>query len=61
MSRYTVPDPLCNHKRRGIVTAGGPKTAHAATNVCDRQECIEDAIEWAEAVTRLRARHVRDQ
>lgn len=58
MSRYR--DLLCRHARRGIVTSGGPETAHAATDVCDRPECIEDAIAWAQSITRLPAEHIPD-
>lgn len=49
MSRVT--EPTCRHARKGIVTAGGPGRAHAATNVCDRQACIDDATFWARAIT----------
>lgn len=59
--RYRVPDPKCNHARRGIVRAGDPHGAYAATNVCDRPECIEDAKAWAEAEVRLPAEHVPDR
>lgn len=62
MSRYDPPDPKCRHARRGIVTAGDYRTGpHAATNVCDRPDCIADAIEWAEAVTHLAAEHRPDR
>ena len=61
MSRYVLPDPLCNHARKGIVTSGGgPGQAHAATSVCDRDGCIEDALAWAIATTGLAASHRRD-
>lgn len=60
MSRYDLPDPRCDHARRGIVRAGDPAGAYAATNVCDRAECIADAKEWAEAQVRQPATHVRD-
>lgn len=62
--RYRLPDPKCNHARRGIVEAGDPydpARGHAATNVCDRPECIEDAMAWAEAVAREPARHRPDR
>ena len=58
--RYELPDPKCNHVRRGIVRAGDPHGAYAATNVCDRAECIEDAKAWAEATVREPAEHVPD-
>lgn len=51
MSRYTLPDPKCRHKRRGRVQAGSFEGAHASTNVCDRPECVEDAKKWARATT----------
>lgn len=60
MSRYRVPDPLCNHVRKGRVVAGDPHGPHASTNVCDRQECIVDAMKWAYAVTRDEPRHIPD-
>jgi hypothetical protein len=60
VSRYELPDPLCNHARKGIVTSGGPGSAHAATNVCAREACIADAIEWATATTRLPAEFIPD-
>lgn len=67
MSRYDPPDPLCDHRRRGIVTShpgGGvpPRgEAHAATSVCARSACIEDAQEWVRAVTHREGIHVPDQ
>lgn len=61
MTRYKVPGPLCRHARRGIVTSGDPTLgAHAATDVCDRARCIDDAIEWATAVTHQTAQHRPD-
>lgn len=61
MSRYSLPDPKCKHKRKGIVTSGDPKSGpHAATNVCDRPECIADAKEWAHALTRQEATYISD-
>lgn len=60
-SRYHLPDPKCDHRRAGIVTAGGGTgEPHAATNVCDRPECIADAVEWARASTGLTPEHRRD-
>lgn len=49
MSRYELPDPKCRHKRKGIVKAGEWDGAHASTAVCDREACITDALEWANA------------
>lgn len=60
-SRYDPPDPKCNHKRKGIVSAGSGDGAHASTSVCNRPDCIADAKQWAHAVTRLPAVHVVDQ
>jgi hypothetical protein len=60
-NRYAIPDPLCEHKRKGIVTAGSVAGTHAATNVCDRLECIEDAKAWAYAMTHKEAVFVADQ
>lgn len=54
-------DPLCHHARCGIVTSGDPEGTHAATDVCDRPECIQDAITWAQTITRLPAEHVPDR
>jgi hypothetical protein len=59
VSRYTdaIPEPKCNHKRKGLVTSGsldpgyvGPLASHA---VCDREACIADAKEWAYALTHI--------
>lgn len=44
-----VLDPKCDHRRKGIVTSSVDPVkgeAHAATNCCDRPECIEDAKGW---------------
>ena len=54
MSRYydRIPDPKCDHKAVQRVEAGDPKQgAHAATYVCGRSECVQDATEWAFAIT----------
>lgn len=59
--RYRLPDPKCQHARRGRVEAGDPDGAYASTQVCDRPECIEDAKAWAEATVRLPSRHVPDR
>lgn len=62
VSRYILPDPQCSHKRKGIVTSGDYKTGpHAATDVCDRPECIADAQAWATATTGLPAEHRSDK
>lgn len=67
MSRVT--DPICTHARRGIVTSHPPKVrlfdavelgAHAATNVCDRPECIEDAKFWVRAISGKEPHHAPD-
>ncbi|HEY2086296.1 MAG TPA: hypothetical protein VGH54_09755 [Mycobacterium sp.] len=54
----------CTHPRTGVVTSG-PWTAasgsHAATNVCDRPECIAEATAWVERVTRRPAIYRRDE
>jgi hypothetical protein len=52
-------DPKCSHKRRGIVTSGKytPGEPHAATNVCDRAECIEDAKRWVNQTVMARTAH----
>lgn len=51
-ARYRIPSPKCRHARKGIVTTGVPMgQGHASTQVCDRAECIADAIEWARAVS----------
>ncbi len=62
--RYRLPDPKCRHARRGYVT-NQPGTydkdrPHALTSVCDRDACIQDAIEWVKAFTREAAVHVID-
>ena len=59
--RYRLPDPLCEHKPKGRVTAGDLSSAdgvHASTYVCDRPACIEDAKAWARASTGLNAEFV---
>ncbi len=45
--------PKCRHKRRGIVTSGAFTIGqpHAATDVCDREGCIEDAKLWVNRQT----------
>ena len=60
MSRVT--DPICEHVRRGIVTSGEyiAGEPHAATNVCSRAECIEDAKFWVRAISGKEARHIPD-
>lgn len=53
----------CRHPRTGVVTThpGSYETgSHAATNVCDRPECIAEAVAWVERMTRRPAYHVRD-
>lgn len=58
-----VTDPICDHARKGIVTSHpveyfqGP---HAATNVCDREECIEDAKRWVRYLSGKEAHHIVD-
>lgn len=67
MSRIT--DPICSHARKGIVTSHPPKVAlfesaplgaHAATNVCDREACIEDAKFWVRALSGKVPHHIPD-
>ena len=60
MGRYDPPDPKCRHKRKGIVKAGEWDGAHASTAVCDRAECIDDAMAWAKAVTHLESSFIPD-
>jgi hypothetical protein len=59
-NRYQLPDPLCKHKRKGIVKAGSPEGEYAATSVCGRTACIEDAIDWAHASTHQDAVYLPD-
>lgn len=61
MSRYELPGPTCRHARRGLVSAGDPHGAFASTQVCDRAECIADALEWAQAEVRQPATHRPDE
>lgn len=61
MDRYRIPDPKCNHVRRGLVSAGDPHGVYASTQVCDRTECIEDAIAWVRASTHLDPVHRPDK
>lgn len=41
----------CRHARTGVVKAGSAATSYAVVNVCDRPECIAEAIAWADRVT----------
>lgn len=52
-------EPKCRHKRRGIVTSGKyvEGEPHAATNCCDRPECIEDAKLWVNQIVLARTAH----
>lgn len=54
-------DPKCSHKRRGIVTSGEyvEGEAHAATNCCDRPDCIEDAKLWVNRMTLSRTAYYK--
>ena len=58
-------EPMClvyEHERTGIVTSGGgPGEGHAAVNVCDRTDCIRDALSWCSTITGLGSRHVLDE
>lgn len=60
MSRYTLPEPKCRHKKLAFrITAGHPtKTAYASRWVCERDVCVQDAIEWAKASTHQEVRVV---
>ena len=59
-----VTDPICTHARKGTVSshAKGAYTdgPHAATNVCDRTACIEDAKFWVRATSGMEPHHVPD-
>lgn len=64
-----VTDPICEHARKGIVTSHPPRLgmfdtapdgAHAATNVCDREACIEDAKRWVRYLSGKEAHHIVD-
>jgi hypothetical protein len=57
-----MTDP-CTHPRTGRVTSHPGvyvEGSHAATSVCDRPECIDEAVAWVERVTRKPAHHVLD-
>lgn len=59
-----VTDPICDHARKGRVTSS-PRGdyvagAHAATSVCDRPECIEDAKFWVRAISGMEPHHIPD-
>lgn len=62
MARIT--DPICHHTRYGIVTTNPPgempEGAHAATSVCYREACIEDAKFWVRAKTGKAPHHIVD-
>ena len=64
-----MSDPICMHGRKGIVTSHPPRLsawkpsepgAHAATDVCDRAECIDNAKQWVERISGKQAHHVVD-
>jgi hypothetical protein len=55
LSDQELADPICDHDDLVTrVTAGdlydGP---HASVWVCDREACVQDAINWAITLTRL--------
>lgn len=54
-----VIGPKCKHKRRGIVRSGDltADEPYAATNVCDRPACIDDAIRWVNQTVLARTAH----
>lgn len=54
-------EPICDHDRAGIVCSGDPGGAHASTEVCGLDACVEDALEWAEGITNLPAEYRPDQ
>lgn len=44
----------CSHPRTGIVTShpnGRTDEPHAATNVCELPECLEEAMAWVGRMT----------
>ena len=55
----------CNHTRAGVVTSHSlpvPEgVSHATTPVCDRPECIAEALAWVARMTRQVAVHVPDE
>ena len=54
----------CTHTRTGTVTSrplGGIEDSHAATRVCNRPECIAEAVAWVERVSGRKAYHVADE
>ena len=56
MSRYSLPDPRCDHAPTQRVTSGDlgdPSGVHASTYVCGRPACVEDAKAWAFASTHV--------
>lgn len=56
-NRYQLPDPKCRHTPVQRVEAGNSASGpHAATYVCDRPACVDDAKAWAHASTHLAPR-----
>jgi hypothetical protein len=59
VSRYTLPDPKCKHKRATVRVSSHYDLAAAAkagepvasTYCCDREACQDDAMEWVFAST----------
>jgi hypothetical protein len=64
-SRYTLPDPLCQHVERVRVSSHDDLVrAHqlgeevVSTYCCDREACQDDAKDWVRAQTRRDAVHI---
>jgi len=66
-TRYAVTltgTPVCTHPRTGVVTSQRERGRYdgpiAVTPVCDRRECIDEALAWVTRMSRKPAHHVLD-
>lgn len=66
-TRYAVTrtgTPICTHPRTGVVTSHRGRGRYdgpiAVTPVCDRPECIDEALAWVARMSRKPAHHVSD-
>jgi hypothetical protein len=65
VSRYDLPDPTCRHKPTRRVSSHEDLRAgyesgepFASTHVCDRDDCLNDAMLWLWASTRRPDVHI---
>jgi hypothetical protein len=50
----------CNHERKGVVISGAGEGRCSHAPVCERPECVAEALAWAAHWTGLPARHLLD-